>query len=281
MLAPGDTVDRYTVIELLGSGGQASVWKARERRSDAIVALKLVSLLGDTSSDRRARREAAVLASITHPSIVRCHRFFEDARRRVLGLVLEWVDGTTLDGARRDPRWTRAHLHAALTHVAHGLAQLHQAGVVHRDLKPSNVLVAQAFWDDPLDPTAIKIADLGIAAGFGNPGGLTTVGFIVGTGPFLAPELLGAGRRDADAQPTRDVFAFGVLGWLLDRGVHPTGLTSGATSAELASIYEEHAEAPALWLPDSPEDDAMTHTLRRCLRLRPEERPRDGRALAT
>ncbi|HTJ83553.1 MAG TPA: protein kinase, partial [Polyangiaceae bacterium] len=181
MLAPGDTVDRYVVLAPVGAGGQATVYKARDVASGAVVALKLVALIGRASADARARREAHVLARLVHPSLVRCHRSFEDDRRRVVGMVLEWVQGTTLDRAREDPRWVSAHTHAALVHVASALAKLHEHGVVHRDLKGSNVLVSDAFLARPTDPSSIKLADLGIATGLGNPDALTSVGFVVGT----------------------------------------------------------------------------------------------------
>lgn len=278
MLAPGDNIESYTLLARVGAGGQASVWQARDARTGQLVALKLVSLAGDASSDERAAREASVLASVVHPSLVRCLRAFDHAPRRLLVLVLEWVEGTTLGRASADPRWSPLHLHAALVHVAGALARLHEVGVVHRDVKGANVLVAASFFERPLDPSSVKLADLGIAAGVGNPAALTNVGFVVGTTAYLPPESLRA-RAHQVARPSRDVFAFGVMGWLLKHGVHPTGLPSDATLDELADAYAAYTGAEQLWLPYGAGDDGLERVLRRCLRLDAEARPPDGASL--
>ena len=96
-LAAGDVLDRYRLVAKLGSGGQGAVWRASDpMRGGAPVALKLLALAhaGRTDLDR-LRREARALAQLRHPSIVGCHGLFEDVRRDLVGLVLDFVEGSS------------------------------------------------------------------------------------------------------------------------------------------------------------------------------------------
>lgn len=290
-LAPGTLVDRYTLVSPLGEGGQGAVWKATDPLTPGEPrALKLVRLPMSRPADaERTRREARALARLDHPSLVRCHALFEDLKLEILGLSLDFVDGTTLGQARADARFTPRHAGLALAHVASALGYVHGVGVAHRDIKLSNVVVTREFWDLPELPSSVKLLDFGIAAvaGASREDKLTALGAVIGTPAYLAPELLDptffALDRLADpgfAELARaDVFAFGVLAYRLLTGAHPTGLDPHATVMDFGSEYRARATASDAW-PQRLPDEPWGSLVQRCLALRAADRIADGSALA-
>lgn len=273
--ARGEIIDRYALLERVGQGGQGEVWRAADRVDGSPVALKLLRESSDERANERARREARALARIQHPSLLRCLALFEDPARHLIGLALEWVDGSDLERARGllDRRQRRA----AITHLIVVLAHLHQLGVVHRDIKLSNVLLAERFFAAPDDPNTLKLADLGIASAIGNPAQLTTAGVQVGTLPYLAPEILDPRRWELrDASPSQDVFAFGVAAWRLLFDHHPTGLPEGSSLREYAETYADFADTEGAWLADAPDQDPSIAVIKRCLALDPRSRWADA-----
>lgn len=211
------------------------------------------------------------------------HGFFEDMESGVAGIVLELVSGEPLADVLRSPRLTLEHRAGLLDQLASALAHVHKAGLVHRDLKPDNVLVTESFWTAPYVTGTVKLVDFGIAAEVGNPRPLTATGAIIGTVPYLAPEILapkmfGSARGSDDGAGAgfmRDVFAFGVLGaeLLLER--HPTGLSTHARGEDFVRTYREAAEGRRPWPP--PElYGSWGPAIRACLALEPSRRPRSG-----
>jgi eukaryotic-like serine/threonine-protein kinase len=281
-LAPGARVDRFVLIEPLGEGGQGSVWKARDPLDpDHPRALKLVRLLHSKPSDvERIRREARSLARLNHPSLVACHGLFEDVRHELLGLTMDFVDGTALGELRADPRLSPELTVAALGHIARALAYVHEHGVVHRDLKLENVLVSHAFWNAPNEAKNVKLVDFGIAAAEGNPEPLTALDSVIGTLPYLAPELIDPtyfGKHSST--PALDVFAFGVLAWkLLFGSEHPTGLGPRASLVEYGVQYRRAAELQGAW-PETPGSGAWAALVADCLRALAAERIQNGAEL--
>lgn len=281
-LSPGDQVDRYVLEKQLGEGGQGEVWRARDPLSEGKTrALKLVRVASTGAAQlERVRREARQLVQLQHPSLVECVAMFEDLRRELLGIVMEFVDAQPLDELIDDPRFderTRLHL---LTHIAQALAYVHQRDVVHRDVKLENVLVTRGFWAQPDDPATVKLIDFGIAVQAANPNPLTQTGHVVGTPPYLAPELLSPGQwgGSSGASAPADVFAFGVLAWKLlagDADSHPTGLPPRARLEEYAAAYWRSKAGP--W-PGAPGRAASrwTKLLERALALHPRDRAQDG-----
>lgn len=282
-LAPGTRIDRYVLLEPLGQGGQGAVWKAEDPlHPERPCALKLVELRRARPADaERVRREARALARLEHPSLVRCFGLFEDLKRDLLGLALELVDGTSLRRAKSDPRLGTQERAALLCHVAHALAYVHDQGVVHRDLKPENVLVSDAFFDNPGEPSTVKLLDFGIAAEEGNPQPLTALDTVVGTLAFLAPEVVDPSFFKAKGStPAVDVFAFGVLAWqLLTDSPHPTGLVR-ASLVEYGVAYRRAAEQSSEWPTPRPEG-AWGELLGRCLAVVADQRIQNGTELST
>ncbi|MDI1476409.1 serine/threonine-protein kinase [Polyangium sp. y55x31] len=279
----GQRIDRYELLEPLGEGGQGTVWKAADLLENrALRAVKLVPRERATpEAFERARREAHALAKAPHPALIVCHGLFEDIAAGVSGLVLELVDGEPLSDLIQDPRMTAAHRAALLEQIAEALAFVHERNIVHRDLKPDNILVTERFWTAPTSPGTVKLVDFGIAVELGNPRPLTATGTVLGTVPYLAPELVApdlAARMSAprdDRGFGRDMFAFGVLGAELLLGRHPTGLPVDAPLEAFGRAYRSAAHGSLAWPPPAL-PGPWARAIAACLSLDPSGRPRSG-----
>jgi eukaryotic-like serine/threonine-protein kinase len=190
---------RYRLIEVLGDGASARVWRAYDTRRRCEVALKLVHphLTSDPVAIGRLRAEVASARRLRHAGVVR----LLDARTEppTPALAFEFVNGETL-AARlaREGGLDPAEVARIAAEVAAALAHAHSRGLVHRDVKPSNILLA--------DDGTVRLLDFGISSSAGESA-LTVAGTAVGTLPYMAPEQL----RGAQAQPATDVYALGVV----------------------------------------------------------------------
>jgi eukaryotic-like serine/threonine-protein kinase len=277
-LRAGDRIDHYTLLMPVGEGGQGSVWKAIDPRDGGMVrALKLaeVDRRGGQSFERM-RREAKLLAASQHPGLVGCHGFFEDMGRGLVGMVMDLVPGVSLAAAADEKRLDRDHCFAILEQLASALAYVHHQGLVHRDIKPDNVVLTHSFWASPRQPGAVKLVDFGIAAPTDNLRPLTSEGAVMGTIPYMAPELIDQATWGRAEGPARDIFAFGVLAWEILFGQHPTGLSPDASMSDYAQAYKAtHAGHLIVWPPrglDGPWGAAVGASLA----LRPSDRAADG-----
>ncbi|EYF02607.1 protein kinase domain-containing protein [Chondromyces apiculatus] len=280
-LQRGVRVDRYTLVEPLGRGGQGSVWKVNDPLDGGVVrALKLIKLGGmDPAAVERARREARAVWGAAHPALVPCRGLFEELSGNLLGLVFDFVAGRSLLEAARDPRMTGRHREAALRQVADALGHVHGLGIVHRDLKPENVQVTEGFWEAPDEAGGVKLLDFGIAAPADNRKGLTAPGMVVGTRAYLAPELLAPGLWLPLVEGfTRDLFAFGVLGWELCCGGHPTGLEGQAPAEAYVDVYRAADAGQRAWPPVGL-GGTLGAAVGACLQVDPRRRPPHGMAL--
>ena len=270
-LRAGARLDRYTLVMPLGEGGQATVWKAIDPLDGgAVRALKVYRVRAGDDGER-ARREAKAVAGWQHPGLLPCRTLIEDPAEGIIALVFDYARGQSLADAISDSRMTADHRRAAIRQIAETLAYVHGRGVLHRDVKPENVLVTDRFWQAPGEPGTLKLVDFGIAAPAGNPHPLTREGGVVGTTPYLPPELLETGSAPGD-DFRRDVFAFGVLAWEVLIGGHPTGLPLGASRDAFAGVYLSSRAGKRVWPPDAP-PSAELAVIRSCLALSPSERP--------
>ncbi len=191
----------YEISAELGRGGMGVVYKARHKKLNRVVALKMILAGGHAGPSERARflAEAEVVAALQHPHIVALLEYGE--HQGLPFFTLEFMPGGSLadrlGGIPQPPR-AAAQL---VEHLARGIHYAHTHGVVHRDLKPANVLLAE-------DGTA-KISDFGIARRATPGAGLTATGEVLGTPSYMAPEQ--AGGRSKHAGPAADVYALGAI----------------------------------------------------------------------
>ncbi len=186
--------DRYELIDEVGRGGMATVWRARDRRLQRIVALKLprAELLDDVMI-RRVEREARLAAGISHANVVTVYD--SGIVEGEPYVVMELLEGRTLSDMMGSLGPVDARKAAA--ELADGLSAIHAAGVVHRDIKPGNIVVSDS---------GPKLTDFGIALR-DDTDRLTQPHQVMGTPLYVAPEVL----KGAEAGPSADVYSLGVV----------------------------------------------------------------------
>jgi len=196
----GTTVQHYEILELIGRGAMGTVYKARDTRLDILRALKFLQpVLSDMSfAQAHLLREARTQAKLLHPNVAALLEL--EVTDEWTFLVLEYVDGPTLDvylAESRPPLKERFNL---VLQVTCALEAAHSRGILHRDIKPKNVLIAS-------DGTA-KVTDFGLAKALGQTT-LTMSGETKGTAPYMAPEAF----RGEATGATADVWSLGVLAY--------------------------------------------------------------------
>ncbi|MFN0245722.1 MAG: tetratricopeptide repeat protein [Kofleriaceae bacterium] len=243
--------ERYTIDALIGSGGQALVYKAHDNVLGRTIALKL---LRDTT-DAGVLDEARLAAKLNHPNIVAIH----DAGRLPSGqvyLAMEHVAGGSLDRWLSRARRSRAEILRVLLEAGRGLAVAHEAGIVHRDIKSANILVG--------DDGRARVTDFGLAT-------LGDRALVAGTLPYMAPEQL-----DGEATAQSDQFGFAATAWEALTGTLPYG-TTGAGRLREGGTSDEKADRAAGFAkdivePSQPLPRALDRALRRALAAKPGER---------
>lgn len=229
---------RYKLIEEIGSGSTATVWRARDSKSGREVAVKRFHphLLTDPLARQRIEEEATAASRVSHPAIISAVERI--GGRDDLALVFPYVEGTTL--AKRlagdEPMEPRDAASIALE-VADALATAHEAGVVHRDVKPANILLGA--------DGQTRLLDFGISRAFdeADPAQLTGAGMAIGTLPYMAPEQLAA----APPTPASDVYALGAVLYEMLAGRRPYAAASAvalANEQQLPPARIDGAPAP-------------------------------------
>jgi TolB-like protein/tetratricopeptide (TPR) repeat protein len=208
-LPPGTRLGPYEILEALGAGGMGEVYRARDRRLDRDVAVKVLPdrLATDPHARARFEREAKAVAALSHPNILAIHDF--GTHEGVRYAVTELLEGASLrELLEAGPLPARKAIEYALQ-LAEGLAAAHDKGVVHRDVKPENVFVTPGGH--------VKILDFGLArteelqaqnvTQAPTAAGGTEPGTVLGTVGYMSPEQVRGQPADARA----DVFSLGVV----------------------------------------------------------------------
>ncbi len=211
--------DRYKILERIGSGGMASVYRAEHQSLKKPVAVKLLlpELAVDQDMVARFEREAVAAARLDHPNCVSITDFGRLPGGRLF-IVMEYLQGEPLSeiaGYGKTLPWERAV--DLGRQILRGLSRAHEMGIVHRDLKASNIMVTNVGGRD-----IAKIIDFGIAKLFDGsqigPHVETKAGIVFGTADFLAPErLLGKG----DTDPRSDLYSVAILLYEMLTGERP------------------------------------------------------------
>ena len=209
-------LDKYELLEVLGHGGMATVYRARDRRLGRDVAVKVIHrhLRDDKEIATRFFREARAVAKLHHPNIVEVFDVSEPEEPERY-LVVELVEGSSLRRFLAESRPMPAEAAAALAiEVADALEHAHQSGVIHRDIKPENILLTSpvgslrpgATTPAPHHGGRVKITDFGIAKIL-DAQGVTATGQVLGSPSHMAPEQI----EGAEVTARSDVFGLGVL----------------------------------------------------------------------
>lgn len=233
--------NRYQIEELLGRGGMAVVYHARDITLERDVALKVLKAdyTEDPAFRERFRQEAKAAANLTHPNIVTVYDFGYDRSR--LYIVMEYVPGDDLNSMINERG--RLALDDGLTlaiKACKGIGYAHRAGLVHCDVKPHNLLVTPDMQ--------LKVTDFGIARALASINPEEEVDVVWGSPQYFSPEQAGG----EPPSPASDVYSLGVVMYLMFTGQLPF---IGKTAAELARLHRRADPIPPRELnPFLPED---------------------------
>lgn len=190
--------NRYELLEVIGRGGMAVVYKAQDQRLNRSVAVKILKseLAEDADFRRRFRDESQAVAMLSHPNIV---SVYDVSRGETEYIVMELIDGITLKQymERRGKLNWREALHF-ITQIMRGLSHAHSRGIIHRDIKPQNVMI--------LRDGSVKIADFGIAR-LESAAQQTMTQQALGSVHYISPEQAKGDRTD----PRSDIYSAGVV----------------------------------------------------------------------
>jgi serine/threonine protein kinase len=247
----------YRLIEKLGAGGMGEVWKAEDKTLLRQVAIKILpaQLAGDAEWKERFLREARTVAQLNHPSIATIYSVGETGDS--LFIAMELIAGDPLSHMIHRGPMLPADAVRVTAHVADGLAEAHEKGIIHRDIKPDNILVSTKV---------VKILDFGIAKQIGGTAdpSLTQGGMVMGTPHYMSPEQ--ALGRNVDART--DIFSLGTVLYEMLSGTKPfTG--DAATQVLLQIVMQEPRDISMAAFGITP---ALAKIVRRCMSKQPDDR---------
>jgi len=250
---------QYEVEQEIGRGGMSVVFRARDRRLNRLVAIKVLppELAYDPAIRARFTREAQTAAQLAHAHIVPIYDVGE--KDGVAHFVMALVTGGNLaELLAREPRQPIEEARRILREIADALAYAHTRGVIHRDIKPDNILLDAASG-------RVMVTDFGIARAIEAGSRLTVTGAAVGTPTYMSPEQA-VGERDIDGRT--DIYSLGVIGYQMLTGRVP--FTAANPMALLLKHVGERPRPIADLRSDAPKP--FRDVIERALLKEPEER---------
>jgi tRNA A-37 threonylcarbamoyl transferase component Bud32 len=252
---PGEQVGPYRIMEQLGQGGMATVYKAYHPALDRYVAIKVLhqAFLEDPNFQARFQREARVVARLEHPNIVPIHDYAEHEKRPYL--VMKFIEGETLKARFQSGPLSADEIERIVEKVGAALQYAHKQGILHRDIKPSNVILAR--------DGQIYLADFGLARIAQSGESTLTSDVILGTPQYISPEQALA-KRDLDEGT--DIYSFGVMIYEMVAGCVPFSADTPF------SVIHDHIYT-ALPLPSSVNPNVSPAVERVLLKALAKDRP--------
>jgi serine/threonine protein kinase/tetratricopeptide (TPR) repeat protein len=247
----GTTVSHYRVVERLGAGGMGVVYRAEDLRLGRHVALKFLpdSALADPLAIERFQREARTASALNHPNICTIHDVGEHEGHRFL--VMELIDGTTLDRALAAGPLPVDRVVDVSSQIADALDAAHSEGILHRDVKPGNVFITRRGQ--------VKVVDFGLAKMMERVGSIdwapltlpnphlsTSAGIAVGTVAYMSPEH----ARGEGLDPRSDLFSLGIVMYEMATGVQT--FKGQTTAVVFDQILNRVPAPPSLLNPNVP-----------------------------
>ena len=255
MLKPGMFIsDRYEIIDSVGSGGMADVYKAKDQRLSRFVAIKVLKTeySSDKSFVNKFRGEAQSAAGLSHPNIVNVYDVGDDGGLHYI--VMELVEGITLK--RFIERKTKLEVKEAVgiaIQIAQGMEAAHDNNIIHRDIKPQNIIISR--------DGKVKVTDFGIAKASNSN---TITSNAMGSVHYLSPEQARGGYSDEKS----DIYSLGVTLYEMLSGKVPF---AGDNTVSVAML---HIQGEAMPLRDLEENIPLSvdKIVQKCMQKRPERR---------
>ena len=260
----GTRLGSYEVLELLGRGGMAEVYKGRHPRLDRTVAIKILPprLAADPDFRQRFEREARAIAALRHPNIVQVFDFGDV--EGTYYMVMEYIEGIDLARyIRENGPLPLEQVRLILRGVASALDHAHAQGLVHRDVKPSNVMLETVGQIDLSH--RVVLTDFGIAKILTSDTDATKSGMIMGTLDYIAPEQV---KVSAQVDGRADVYALGAMLYQMLTGELP--FKGDYAGAVMLAHLQQPVSDPRGLRPDLP--DNVAHAIMRAMAKEPDDR---------
>ena len=237
----GETIlgNRYEIIDKIGDGGMAFVYKAKDILLNRIVAVKVLrpEFVDDEEFLAKFKREAEAVANISHPNIVNVYDVGADGK--VHYIVMEYVDGQNLKEIIKNEGTLDEYTALDITkQIARALGAAHKKGVIHRDIKPHNILISN-------EGREVKVADFGIAKAATNST-MTNIGSIIGSVHYFSPEQ----AKGKPVKNNADLYSLGIvlyemiLGKVPFRGDSPISIALQHINEDIEFTSEEKTTIP-------------------------------------
>ena len=251
----GQTLGQYTIIEQIGAGGMATVFRAHQPSLNRNVALKILppQIAEKEGFTERFEREAQAIGNLHHPNILPVYDFGED--RGYGYIAMRYVPNAKTLGDWMKSPLAKEQILEFIRQIASALDYAHQAGIVHRDVKPSNIL---------MDGEWVLLSDFGLAKLMASPSHLTGTGAGIGTPAYMSPE-----QAQGEAVDHRtDIYALGIILFEMLTGQIPH--KAETPLATVVKRISEPAPSPRLLNPEIPH--AVEAVLLKALAVKPAER---------